>query len=151
VVKRVFFPGFVIPLILLLLAGQSQAEERQLTLDHCISIALSSNPRVLSAIQTYQASLARIGQAKARPQLSVDYNSDLQPQLFNFVDSAEAYLGASYTFEFPGKRSLRGSIAEREAQETNVDIDLLRIELAFLVKEGFYQVLPSFIVDTVKH
>jgi outer membrane protein TolC len=123
------------------LAGQPKDEGAQLTLARCISIALSSNPLVLSAIQTHQASLSRIDQSKARPQLSIDYNSDLQPQFLNFVDAAEVYLGASYTFEFPGKRSLRGSIAEQEAQEINVDTDILRIELAFLVKEAFYGVL----------
>lgn len=141
VVKRMIIPGISIPLFLCLLSGQSRIEQSELTLDQCISIALSSNPRVLSAVQTHQASLARIGQAKARPQLSVDYNSDLQPQLLNFVDRAEAYLGVSYTIEFPGKRGLRGSIAEKEAQEVFVDSDLLRIELAFLVKEAFYGVL----------
>jgi len=124
-----------------LLAGQAETNQSRLTLAQCISIALNSNPRILSAVQTYQASLARIDQAKARPPLSIDYNSDLQPQPLNFIDSEEAYLGASYTIEFPGKRELRGSIAEREARELNLDVDLLRLELAFLVKEAFYRVL----------
>jgi len=141
VVKQILSLGIGIPIIVGLVTGQPKDEGSRLTLARCISIALDSNPLLLSAIQTHQASLARIDQAKARPQLSVDYNSDLQPQLLNFVDSAEAYLGVGYTFEFPGKRSLRMNIAEQEAQETNVDTDLLRLELAFLVKEAFYRVL----------
>ena len=140
-VKQILSLGIGIPIIVGLVTGQPKDEGSRLTLARCISIALDSNPLLLSAIQTHQASLARIDQAKARPQLSVDYNSDLQPQLLNFVDSAEAYLGVGYTFEFPGKRSLRMNIAEQEAQETNVDTDLLRLELAFLVKEAFYRVL----------
>ncbi len=140
-VKQILVLGIAVHLAFGPLSGQSGTEKGELTLTQCISIALSSNPLVLSAIRTHEASLARIDQAKARPQLSVDYNSDLQPQILDFVNAGESYLGVSYTFEFPGKRSLRGGIAEQEAQETNIDVDLLRIELAFLVKEAFYRVL----------
>lgn len=143
VVKRLRILGIVIPLLVGFLSGRSKNPGSELSLAQCISLALSANPRVLSAAQTYQASLARINQARARPPLSVDYNSDLQPQFLNFADAAEAYLGVSYTLEFPGKRSLRGHVAEQEAHETNTDTDLLRIELAFFVTEAFYRVLLS--------
>ncbi len=67
----------------------SQTEgNNDLTLEQCINIAISQNPLVLSALQQYQASLARIKQAKAFPQPSLDYDSDLQPKFFDFKNQA---------------------------------------------------------------
>ena len=131
-------------LILLCLAGPvwvQAADDQAMSLDQCISVALSRNPLILSSEQFHQASLARIDQATAFPYPSLDFNSDLQPQPLNFFKSRETYLGATQTFEFPGKRSLRGKIAESESREMKTDIESLRIEIAFMVKEAFYKLL----------
>jgi outer membrane protein TolC len=92
-------------------------------------------------MQQYQASLARIKQAKAFAQPSLDYDSDLQPKFFNFKDSGESYFGLSQSFEFPGKRQLRGKIASQESNEIMADIDLLKLDLIFQVKQAFYGLL----------
>ena len=109
--------SFLIVIVLCLtgpLWGQP-ADDEAMSLDECISIALKQNPLILSSMQSHQASLARIDQATVFPYPSVDFNSDLQPQPLNFFRSRETYLGASQTFEFPGKRALRGKIAEGES------------------------------------
>ena len=118
-------------------------EEGSLTLDQCISIALQQNPLVLSAMQQHKASLARISQAKAFAQPSINWDSDLQPNLFNFKDSGEWYFGISQEIEFPGKRILRGKIASREADEFLQDVELLKLDIAFQVKQSFFNLLLS--------
>jgi outer membrane protein TolC len=122
------------------LPGQSAGTEI-LTLDQCLAVALEQNPLILSAIHRHQASVARIDQATSFPVPSVDFESDVQPQPFNFVRAEEAYLGASQTFEFPGKRALRGKIADRESDEIQEDIELRKLDIAFWVKEAFYLLL----------
>jgi outer membrane protein TolC len=112
-----------------------------LTLKQCIDISLSGNPLWLSAEDDYQASLARVRQAKQFPQPSLDYDSDLQPSFLDFGGSGESYLGLSQTVEFPGRRSLRGKIASLESREVLADKDLLRLNIVFQVKEAFYSVL----------
>jgi outer membrane protein TolC len=112
-----------------------------LTLGQCIDISLSQNPLWLSAEEDYQASLARVRQAKAFPQPALAFDSDLQPGLLNFRDSGESYLGVSQLVEFPGRRSLRGKIASLESREYLADKSLLRLEIVFQVKEAFYAVL----------
>ncbi len=112
-----------------------------LTLDQCIAIALEQNPLILSSIQNHQASLARITQAKAFPQPSLEYNSDLQSQILNFAGSEESYIGARQIIEFPGRRALRTQIADREAQEIASDIDIIKLQLVFQVKQAFYSLL----------
>lgn len=112
-----------------------------LTLEECVSLAVQHNPLVLSALQQYQASLARVRQAKALPQPSLDYDSDLQPNIFDFKDQAETYLGGSWSLEFPGKRSLRGKIATKESDELMQEIELLKLDIVFQVKQAFYSLL----------
>ena len=112
-----------------------------LTLEQCISITLQQNPLILSSLQQHQASLARISQAKALPQPSINFDSDLQPKFFNFKDSSESYFGLSQSIEFPGKRHLRGKIASKESNEIMAETDLLKLDIVFHVKQAFYGLL----------
>lgn len=134
--------------VLILLAGLSHSHaaveaEEAMTLDRCISLSLIHNPLWLSSQGDYQASLARVRQAKALPQPSLEYDSDLQPSLLNYRGSGESYLGVGQTLEFPGKRSLRGRIATLESAEVLADRDLLKLDLVFQVTEAFYAVLVA--------
>jgi outer membrane protein TolC len=124
-------------------AGPAQAPPaaETLTLGQCIGIALEQNPLVLSSLSQYRASLARVNQAKAWSQPSLDYDSDLQPGLFDFRGSGESYFGVSQTVEFPGKIGLRGKIAGKESEGILADIDLLKLDLTFQVKGAFYGIL----------
>jgi cobalt-zinc-cadmium efflux system outer membrane protein len=112
-----------------------------LTLSQCLDIALSRNPRWLSAAEDYQASLARVRQAKAFAQPALELDSDLEPNPLSFRRSGESYFGVSQFFEFPGKRLLRGRIAALESQEVRADQSRLELEIRFDVKEAFYGVL----------
>jgi outer membrane protein TolC len=134
----------VLLMLVLLLSGNvrgQSADTQILTLDQCLALALDQNPLILSAIHRYEASLARIDQATSVPVPSLDFESDVQPQPFNFAGAEETYLGASQTFEFPGKRELRGKIASNESREIQEDIEILKLDIAFFVKEAFYSLL----------
>jgi outer membrane protein TolC len=131
-------------LAMIFLSGVLAAQEiakNTLTLDQCLALALEQNPLMLSSLNQYQASLARIHQAKAWSQPSLGFDSDLQPKVFDFKGSQESYFGLSQTVEFPGKIGLRGKIATKESEEILADIDLLRLDLAFQVKQAFYGLL----------
>jgi outer membrane protein TolC len=120
---------------------QSAPPAETITLEQCIAIALEQNPLVLSSLDQYRASLARGNQAKAWSQPALDYDSDLQPRLFDFRGSGESYFGISQTIEFPGKIGVRGKIAAKESEEILADIDLLKLDLSFQVKGAFYGIL----------
>ncbi len=136
----------IAPFLILVVFGMSglwsqQSENNVFTLHQCISTALKHNPLILSSLEQHQASLARIHQAKAWTQPSLNYDSDLQPSFFNFKNAGETYLGVSQLFEFPGKQSVRGKIASRESDEILAEIDLLKLDLTFQVKQAFYGLL----------
>ena len=131
----------IIALFVSFLLWSQPAENTPITLEQCISIAVQQNPLVLSSLQQYQASLARVSQAKALPQPSINYDSDLQPKFLNFKDSGESYFGGSWNLEFPGKRYLRGKIASKESNEIMAEIELLKLDIVFQVKQAFYGLL----------
>ena len=138
----------IVPFLMLVAFGMSAlwsqpSEDNVFNLDQCISTALKHNPLILSSLEQHKASLARIHQAKAWAQPSLNYDSDLQPSFFNFKNAGETYLGVSQLFEFPGKQSVRGKIASRESDEILAEIDLLKLDLTFQVKQAFYGLLLS--------
>lgn len=140
-IKRIHLILFIIlPCLMLNLGGQTSKTET-LTLDQCISIAIKENPLILSSFQQYQASLARISQAKAFSQPSLNWDSDLQSKVFDFKNPGEWYFGLSQSLEFPGKRLLRGKIASRESSEIFQDVELLKLDIVFQVKQAFYSLL----------
>jgi outer membrane protein TolC len=131
---------------LFLLAGgvlshPASGQEGRLSLDQCVALAVENNPLVLSAEEQYQAALARVRQARALPQPSLDWSSDFQPGITDFSGWEERYLGISQTVPFPGKTYLQGRIAQEESKETLADADLLRLDLTFQVTEAFYAAL----------
>lgn len=139
-------PTLILLFILMLLGPLSSQDVRSknetpLTLNQCIQKALQNNPLILSSYQQYEAALARVNQAKAFAQPSVNWDSDLQPRLFDFTGTGEWYFGLSQSIEFPGKRSLRGKIALKESKELMREIDQLELDITFQVKEAFYRLL----------
>jgi outer membrane protein TolC len=102
---------------------------------------MQQNPLILSSLQQYQASLARINQAKSISQPYLYLMSDQQPKLFNLKDVGESYVGVGKVIEFPGKIRLRGKIATTESNELLTDIDLLRLDIIYQVKQVFYSLL----------
>ncbi len=120
-----------------------ETQEEALTLQECTHIALQNNPLILSSLQQYQASLARVNQARAFAQPSLNWNSDLQDKLFDFSNAGEWYFGISQNFEFPTKQILRGRIAGKESNELLQEIDLLKLDIVFLVKQTFYSLMST--------
>ena len=144
--EEVFMKPTSIPCIVLaciLTAGSAGAAVEEpsgaLSLKQCLDLA--ANPLWLAAEDDYQASLARVRQAKAFAQPSLQWDSDLEPKPLSFGRSGESYIGVSQFLEFPGKRGLRGKIAALESEAVLADQRLLRLEIVFQVKEAFYGVL----------
>jgi outer membrane protein TolC len=123
--------------------------EEPLTLGQCISLALENNNLFKAAEQEFRASRARVKQARAFPQPEFSYDSDLQPKFFNFKQSGESYIGITQLIEFPGRRYLRGKIAGKESDMVGCDVNLVRQEIIYNVKNSFYRLLLA--LETQKY
>lgn len=116
-------------------------QDAPLTLEQCIDIALSENPVVKSLQDQIQASLARVNQAKALSQPSLDIDADLQPNPFEVWNSGESYVGVSKSFLFPGKRKVNTAIATHASNEVSMDSEVLKVNLIYQVKMAFYTMI----------
>jgi len=125
----------------LMCAGWLSASEGPLSLENCLDLALEQNPELLAAQQRQIAAEARIQQARAIPQLNLDYDSDMQEGVLDVGRPGETYLGLSTTVEFPGRRGLRVDIAHRESAEVGAELTTKYLDLVFDVKTAFFDLL----------
>lgn len=137
--SKCFLPAGFILFLACLLPG-----EEHLTLDQCISIAMERSPLIRSYAQQHRASESRVRQARAFPQPEMSLDYDLQPELFDFRQSGESYVGINQLIEFPGRRILRGKIARKEADGFRCEFDLVKLDLIFQVKKAFYGLLLAY-------
>jgi outer membrane protein, heavy metal efflux system len=120
-------------------AGQSPpADNRGLSLDQAVEMALARHPDVQSARQEMRAAAARRLQAEAHPDPGLTFGTDAIP--FNLKGSGtEINLGLEQTFEFPGKRSLRTQIGRDGEDLAALDLERVRLLLAARVKRAYFR------------
>ena len=91
------------------------------TLDRLLDQATANNPTIAAAHRRWEAAMAEVPQARALddPELSITQWSI--PSNFNLSRTDETWYGLSQAFPVPGKRRLRGRVAEAGAQAAEQD------------------------------
>src|SRR5438270_5133228 len=117
--------------ISVVLYGQTPVQPTSTPLRELIQELERQNPSVIAGQKAYEASRFEIKQASALPDtsLAVQHLSVGSPRPFaGYTNSEFAYigLGASQDLPFPGKRKLRGEVAERGSQTSRVSADVIR-------------------------
>src|SRR5437879_11640475 len=102
------------------LAVNAVAGESLPRLDDAVSEALERNPEILAAQKRYEASRQRPRQEGSLPDpvFSVGYNSNGSPRPFAGIGkepTSNAGFSVSQEFPYPGKRTLRSNLAEKQA------------------------------------
>ena len=123
------------------LAGQASAVTTDdPVLGALVEEALSRNPDVLGAQEAVRAARNRPAQARslANPMLSAEYTNDgWRPTLGTMDMTTLAFMG-SQDLPYPGKRRLRGEIAEREADQVEQQLQRVRLGVEARVKRAYY-------------
>lgn len=117
------------------------AEQGALTLDDVVREALARNPAVQSASHSVAAQRARVPQASALPDpnFGVGWMGNIRPFSVQTGDpSSYRSVSAMQMLPFPGKRSLRGQIASKEADASQWDLEAVRRRVVADVKAAFY-------------
>jgi outer membrane protein TolC len=119
------------------------AEDRVLAA--LVDEALAQNPDLRVAAEVVRAARQRPAQASALadPMLGVSYtNEGWSPSLGQMPDANLAVM-LRQDLPFPGKRSLRGRIAAREADEVEQQLARARLSVAASVRRAYYGLLQS--------
>lgn len=124
--------------------GMSQGSAPATPLADLVKEAEQDNPEIAAAYHGWQGATHVPKQASAFPetQVSVQQFAVGSPRPFaGFSNSNFAYIGigASQELPFPGKRGLRGKVAELEANSLREDSDAVRRRVIEQLKLTYYQ------------
>ena len=112
-----------------------------LNLNEVVGIALAKNPSIHSAAHTVSAERAKVRPAGALPDpiFGVGWMGNIQPFSVQAGDpSSYRSVSAMQTLPFPGKRSLRGQIANKEVGASQWDLESVRRRVVADVKAAYY-------------
>lgn len=126
-------------------AGMAEASLPATPLPDLVKEAEQNNPEITAAIHGWQAATHVSRQASAMPEteLSVQQFAVGSPRPFaGFSNSNFAYIGfgASQDLPWPGKRGLRGKVAELEANSLREDSDSVRRRVIETLKVTYFRV-----------
>ncbi len=101
--------------------------------------ALRANPDVLAASEGLSAARQRPAQARslANPMVSAGYTNDGWKPTLGARDMTTLAIMGSQELPYPGKRRLRGEIAEIEADEIEQRLERVRLGVAASVKRSY--------------
>jgi outer membrane protein, heavy metal efflux system len=118
--------------------------KRLVSLNTLINEALENNPEIKAMARKFDMMRARIPQAKALPDpmLNIGYAGNIVPvppfDIQKDDPASGRMIGVSQEIPFPGKRSLRGQIAESEAQAERLSFEQTKINVVAEVKEAYF-------------
>jgi outer membrane protein TolC len=130
-------------------AAFSAAAETPLRLEDVTREALTHNPEILAAQKRYEAARQRPTQASSLPDpmLSVGYNSTGNPLPGSGIGTdpvANAGFSVTQPLFWPGKRKLRGEIAEREADAGLEEYRAVELGVTSRVKQAYYRLRNAY-------
>jgi len=122
--------------------AQPPGNEGVLRLDDVVREALAKNPAVQAGVHAVAAQQAKVSQARAfpDPNVGIGWMGNIQPFSVQTGDpSSYRSASAMQMLPFPGKRSLRGQIASKEADAGQWDLEAIRRRLTADVKAAYYE------------
>jgi len=120
----------------LLLIENTGAQEK-LSLQQAVDLALRQNPQLVLAQQDIAVAQGKSAQAGALPPAEIF--SRVNEISFDFAELSEIEIGLSQSFEFPGKRGGRKTLAQANHRIAELQLSRLRVVLAAEVKKRYYE------------
>lgn len=121
---------------------QAPQETKEVTLAELIKAAAENNPEIKSSAQTAAASRARIPAAGALPDPALKFETMghlIPPTLMKGDPSSGRTYGIEQEIPFPGKLSLKESIAAVEAESQKRNHDLVNLKVLSELKQAFFE------------
>jgi outer membrane protein TolC len=144
-------------LLIIIILLTSPAFAGELTLQELIQEALRNNHEVLMLGARESVSRFKIPQAESLPDpmFMFGYLNDgvRDPYTFDEEMAADSQwmFSVSQMFPYPGKRSLKSEMAERDAESLDASVDSARIKVTARVKELYYELCYTYkSIDLIK-
>jgi outer membrane protein TolC len=146
--RTVFTPLFrFFVTVLLLLSARVGAAEEALNLQSLVDDALKNNREIRAAEARWKASTYRVGQAESLPDpmVMVGYqNEGWSKNTYGMMEGSQWMYSVSQMFPFPGKRSLKGEMASKDAESYEASYKAVRLKTMATVKELYYELFLAY-------
>jgi cobalt-zinc-cadmium efflux system outer membrane protein len=118
-------------------------EEKALSLEDAVAVALAHNPEIAQARYGLDEAKGRRLQAEARPNPNLALSTEGIPFSLKSADTTEINLGFEQPVEFPGKRSLRVKIGRFGEDIASLELDRIRLMVTARVKKAYWNAVLS--------
>jgi outer membrane protein TolC len=136
---------FIFTLAIFLLGISAFAQEVKLS--DLVEEALKNNPEILASQAKIEAARYRIPQVKniPDPMFMFGYqNEGFDRYTYGEMQGAQWMFSASQQFLFPGKRSLKGEMSQRDMESLEAMHELLKLKTAARVKELYFDLFLAY-------
>ncbi len=145
--KRFFLLVTRYSLLITFLLFASTAFADELSLQTLIDEALQNNHDILMADSKWKTSTYKIPQAKSLPDpmFMLGYqNEGWRRYTYGEMEGAQWMFSASQMFPFPGKLSIKGSMAEKDSESIRESYESIRLRVVSRVKELYYDLFLAY-------
>jgi cobalt-zinc-cadmium efflux system outer membrane protein len=151
-VEMRMFSGLLIT-VLVSASANAQTSERAAVAD-MVAEALAKNPEIIAAQKRYDAARQRPIQERSLPDpmVSAGYSANGRPWPgagLGTEPTSNIGFMVSQEVPYPGKLALRASIASREADAEQPQIDAARLSVTARVKQAYYRLAYTYAVGDV--
>jgi len=142
-------PGNLIKIVTmgLFLCFSSPVLAQELKLNDLIDEALKNNPEILAAQARVEAAKYKIPQAKSLPDPIVMFgyqNDGWNEYTYGESTDSQWMFSASQMFPFPGKRSLKEKMAEKDAESIEASYEATKLKTIAKVKELYLDLFLAY-------
>lgn len=134
-------------LIATLSLGPASAWAEPAELTELVRLAVKDNHEVIAASSRIAAADARVPQAYALPDpmIMVGYENDgLERYNYGQTDEAIWMLNVSQMVPYPGKRDIKRTMAEKEAEAQVLELRAMRLSIASRIREAYYDIYLTY-------
>ncbi len=118
-------------------ARTGEAAEPDIELQQLIQEALEKSPEIAGASRRVDAAKALVPQASTLPDPRINLG-------YRDFTEREVEYGVRQEFPFPGKLSLRGEVASKQAEQTEQDLEAVRRRVAAKLKAAYYELYLAY-------
>lgn len=136
---------FIFAMAVFLLGTSAFAQE--LKLSDLMEEALKNSPEILASQSKIEAAKYRVPQAKSLPDPMFMFgyqNEGFNRYTYGEEQGSQWMFSASQQFLFPGKRSLKGEMVQRDAESMEAMHELLKLKTAARVKELYFDLFLAY-------
>jgi outer membrane protein TolC len=136
---------FIFAMTVLLLGTPAYAQE--LKLSDLVEEVLKNSPEILASQAKIEAARYRIPQAMSLPDPMFMFgyqNEGFNRYSYGEEQGSQWMFSASQQFLFPGKRSLKGEMVQRDAESMEAMHDLLKLKIVARVKELYFDLFLAY-------